>query len=250
MYQSDYARNIIERGRRLAQAAAQATGPAALVFRDNVLNAVQGGFEAVPDIVWDMTAEQRADAARYGQALTFAAGVTGLISDSSPTRTRRIRGSSSGGSSHPPPFQVQPPRKRLRSNILSRDWLHISSSPSKSNSRGSTQSLTQASQNIRRERLIGPWIRRKKKVLSWFRTRVLVKARARKRRLNSRAHRSRRGIIAVARHIDNLQRRYRKYNRWNLPYSRHLLRRIARGKSKLHRYRRTYRRYGFLPQIR
>lgn len=228
--------------------------PAVRTGINNAVNLVQAGLEQVPDIVWDMDAEQRADLQRWGAGVWSAVGASHLISENAPTRSSRgIRGSNEVGSSglvHPPaPAPTRPTKRLRRSNILDRDWLHISTSPSQNSTPGSTQSYSQASQAIRRERLIGPWIRRKKKVLSWFRTRLLVRARARQRKLNSRPARSRRALIAFARYTDNLQRRYRKVNKSNTAFGRHLLQKLARAKRYLWKKRRAYRRHGFLPSI-
>lgn len=245
-----------------ARAFAQVTAPFVSRATNRVLDGIVWGMEQVPDIVWDMEAEQRADLQRYAAAGISLGAATTLISENTPSETSlgkrafRGRGSIETGSSglvHPPVRPV----KRLRSNILhqpSPEWLRISSSSGSAFSnnqvvtppsqRGSTQPFSQYSQKLRRDAVLVPWLRRKKKVLSWFRTRLLLRSRARKRRKQSIGYRNRQGLIALARHVDRIQRKYRKVNRTNTAYGRHLLQRLARGKKKLWFYRRRYRRHG------
>lgn len=250
------------RWRNRVERLATLTAPYARRVQERALDGIVWAANQAPEIVWDMDAEQAADLRRYAAAgITIGAGALG-ITENTPSATSlgkrafRGRGTADTGSSglvHPPVSKTRP--KRIRSNILqqpSPEWLRISSSqsgstntPLKVPSQGSTQSFSQYSQKLRRDAVIVPWLRRKKKVLSWFRTRVLLRSRARKRKQSSRPFRYRQGLIALSRHVDSIQRKYRRVNRTNTAYGRHLLQRLARGKKKLWYYRRKYRRYGF-----
>lgn len=236
-------RRRFRRFRNFAESAVRVTGRP-------VVNAVQDAAEIVftntPDIIWDMDAEQRGDIARWGGYVGAAFTGAGLVVDGQSEtslgkrkRTPLIRGSNQAGSSglvHPtPPPSSRSPPAHLRDPRFQGDWLRLSES--------------QPSTQTRREQVIGPWIARKKKVLSWFRTRLLLRARAKKRRRRSRPYRARQGLITFSRYVDNLQRRYRRVNRYNTAFGRHLLQKLARAKRYLWKKRRAYRRHGFLPSI-
>lgn len=142
----------------------------------------------------------------------------------------------SGSSSSRP--ESDRPRKRLRGN----DWLKLSppgSSPQFSNSPAQTSSstfpLSLYSQGLRKgDRLT--------KSLKWFRTRLLLRSRFKKR---TRGFRARSSARSASRRVDRLQRYTRKLQRtWRTSEFKYRLRQLAKAKRLLWKARRRARKYG------
>lgn len=227
------------------------TGFVAPAVRYGINRAVDGletVFSQVPDIVWDMDAERLQDLKTFGgMAATIATAASALIPESSPPTASGSRKRLRQELSVLVP-EASPPNKKLRGT----DWLRISPTHPSEQSSGptntpasaprstATQTFSQYSGGLRKG---DRWV----KNLKWFRTRLLLKARAKRRRRRSRPKNHRLRLIKVSREIDNLQRKYRRVNRTNTAYGRHLLQKLARRKSQLFKWRRIARRYGSLP---
>lgn len=192
-------------------------------------NVLQNAFDVLspdPEIVWDDAAQAIQDAQQFGRtAFGIGSAAAGLIPEVS----------SYFSSSRP---DSDRPRKRLRGN----DWLKLSPpgqspnlSKSPANSGGSTFPLSLYSAGLRKA---DRWT----KSLKWFRTRLLLRSRARKR---TRGFRARSAARQASRRVDKLQRYTRKLQRtWRTSEFKFRLRQLAKAKRQLWLARRRARKYG------
>lgn len=200
--------------------------------RPIVYNTIQTGsrlindaFESLspdPEIVWDDAAQAIQDAQQFGRtAFGIGSAAAGLIPEVSSYFTSSRQ-------------ESDRPRKRLRGN----DWLKLSppgNSPALSTPASSTLPLSAYSQGIRKG---DRWV----KNLKWFRTRLLIRSRAKRRTRGSRARSAAR---SASRRVDKLQRYTRKLQRsWRTSEFKYRLKQLARAKSRLWKARHRARKYG------
>jgi len=195
---------------------------------DGIASAIESGVSLTPEIVYNNE--------RWETPLIRSSALAGTGSALIP----ELSSWSSSSSSRP--------RKRLRGN----DWLRISPSPAGTfgsptfPSGSSTLPASLYSQGLRKG---NRWVNN----LKWFRTRLLLRSRSR-RRNNRRIFFGGKPttVFGALQHIrkrakqtDALQRQVRALrNSWRTSEFKYKLKRLARAKKLLHRWRRNLRRYG------
>lgn len=171
---------------------------------DAVGGVIEGGVQLTPPIVWDMAREHAQDIQMFRTGAGIAASAAGLISqfipESSSSQSRKRLRSGSYKNSRPPAlkldstqqYRTQPgtdPKKRTFAHppwwtrARSRSSLSSSNPSSRTfyTATGSQRSNSLSQRIVRLRQLSPSHVARLERTLGWFKTRLLLRARSRRR---------------------------------------------------------------------